>query len=154
MQLRRYIAIVDIGILAVLAVALLLPPRGMDVAYAAKGSDAERFSLALAEARTLAHPNDGATAAELSRRLGEAGFNDWAIDTAVAASERTQGTPNRWRALLAASVAFVDRHDAKEALELVDVAVSACESAGESACPDFERQPMLLYQESLKNGVR
>lgn len=153
MQLRRYITIVDLGIFAVLAVALVLPPRGMDVAYAAKGTDADRFSLALAEARTLAHPSDGAPAADFSRRLGEAGFNDWAIDSAVAASQRTMGTPNRWRALLAASVAFVDRQDAKEALELVDVAVNACESAGETACPDFEKQPILLYQESLRNGI-
>jgi len=156
MQLRRYVGILDLGIAAILIVAIALPPRGMDLSPAAKGTESEQFALALAEARTVAHPEDGAAAAELSRRLGEAGFNDWAIDSALAGSERSKGKPDRWRALLAASAGFVDRHDATEALDLVNRAVSACESAverGEPSCPDWEKQPMLLYQESLENGL-
>jgi hypothetical protein len=156
MQLPRFFGIIDIGIATVVVVAIVLPPRTMDVEAAAKGTDVDRFSLAFAEARTIAHPKDGALAADLSRRAGEAGFNDWAIDSALAGSERSTGTGDRWRALLAASAGFMDRHDAKEALDLVDRAISACESAterGEPNCPEWEKQPMLLYQESLQNGI-
>src|SRR5262249_19089299 len=108
MKLPRFIGIVDLGIATVVLVALILPPRGMEAEAAVPGSDADRFAIALAEARTIAHPDNAAAAADLSRRLGEAGFNDWAIETAMKGSERSKGSPARWRALLAASVAFID----------------------------------------------
>ena len=52
--------ILDLGIAVVVVVAIALPARGMDVRPAAKGTEAEQFALALAEARTVAHPEDGA----------------------------------------------------------------------------------------------
>jgi hypothetical protein len=153
MKLPRFIGIVDLGIATVVVVALVLPPRAMEAEAALPGGDADRFAVALAEARTIAHPDDAAAAAELSRRLGEAGFNDWAIETAVKGSERGKASPARWRALLAASVAFIDRHDANEALELVDSAISACETAGD-ACPAFELAKMQMYARSVGQGVK
>ena len=122
-------------------------------ARSAPGTDAEQFALALAEARTMAHPDDGAAIDDLTRRLGEAGEKDWAIEVAVRGSERARQSPTRWRALLAASVAFVDRLDVVPALDYANRALSACDDHPE-ACPSWEQIRMKLYQQHLDAGVK
>ncbi|MBA3540581.1 MAG: hypothetical protein H0T79_13305, partial [Deltaproteobacteria bacterium] len=54
MQLPRFFGFVDLGVLTVVLVFVVLPPREMFTAPAHKGDDAEQFALALAEARTMA----------------------------------------------------------------------------------------------------
>jgi hypothetical protein len=152
MQLRRFVGIIDIGVAAVILVGLGLPPREMYASAPARGTEAEQFGLAVAEARTMAHPDDGAAVAELSRRLGAAGFKDWAIEAAVRGSERAKPSPTQWRALLAASVALVDRYDVVPGLAYANRALSACE-AEHTACPSWEQVRMKLYQEHLDAGV-
>ncbi len=158
MRMPRVFSLVDIAILTVVAVALFLPAREMHAAPVIKGDDAQQFALALAEARTVARPGDGAAVEDLSRRLGEAGAKDWAIESAVRASERAKDAPTRWRALLATSVAFVDRLDVKPALDYANRAVAACTSAQEkgdvAACPSWEEIRMELYQRNLDAGVK
>jgi len=153
MQLRRFVVFVDIGIAVMVLVALLLPAREMFASTAHKGSAADQFALALAEARALAHPDDGAAIAELSSRLGAAGFKDWAVEAAVRGSEHAKQSPTRWRALLAASVAFTDRIDVVPALDYVNRAVSSCEDH-RSACPTWEQVRMEQYQRHLDAGVK
>lgn len=152
MQLRRFVGLVDIGIASVLLVAIILPAREMYATSAQKAPDDQQFALALAEARTLAHPDDGAAVDELSRQLGAAGFKDWALDTALAGSERTRQSASRWRALLAASVAFGDRNDAVPALDYANRALSACDDHP-AACPAYEQIRMKQYQQQLDAGV-
>jgi hypothetical protein len=101
----------------------------------------------------MAHPDDGAAVDDLSRRLDAAGFKDWAIETAIAGSERTRQSPTRWRALLAASVAFVDRLDVVPALDYANRALAACEEQ-QTACPSWEQIRMKLYQQNLDAGVK
>jgi len=153
MQVRRFVGIVDIGIAAVILVAILLPPREMLASAAHNGTEAEQFALALAEARTMARPDDGAAIDDLSRRLGTAGWKDWAIEAAIRGSERAKQSPTRWRALLAASVAYVDRLDVVPALDYANRALSACEDH-EAACPSWEQVRMKLYQQHLDAGVK
>jgi hypothetical protein len=153
MQLRRFVGFVDIGIAVMVLVALLLPAREMFASPAFKGSEPEQFALALAEARTLARPDDGAAISELSRRLGSAGFKDWAVETALRGSERAKPSPTRWRALLATSVAFADRIDVVPALDYVNRALSACEDH-RAACPTWEQVRMDQYQRHLDAGVK
>jgi len=150
MQLRRFVGFVDIGIAAVILVAILLPAREMLASAAYQSAEADQFALALAEARTLAHPDDGAAVAELARRLGAAGFKDWAVEVAVRASERARQSPTRWRALFAASIALADRLDVVPALDYANRALSSCES---TACPDWEQARMRMYQAQLDAGV-
>ena len=158
MQLKRMFSLVDLGIATVIVVAVCLPPREMFAASAFKGDDTKQFAIAYSEARTMAHPDDGGAIEEVSRRLGEAGFNDWAIDNAILGSERTKQSPTRWHALLAASVGFVNRRDAVPALDYANRALAACESAQEqgnmTACPSFEQVRMLLYEQHLAAGVK
>src|ERR1041385_1874640 len=111
MRFSRFFGFVDLGVATVVLVTLVLPAREMRASPADGGSETEQFALALAEARSLAHPEDGGAIDELSRRLGAVGEKDWAIEVAVRGSERASKSPTRWRALLAASVAYVDRLD-------------------------------------------
>ena len=152
MQLQRFVGVIDLGVATVVLVALVLPPREMYAGAAQNGTEVEQFSLALAEARTMAHPDDGAAIDDLSRRLGAAGFKDWAIETAVHASERAKGSPTRWRALLATSVALVDRYDVVPGLDYANRALAACEDP-HAVCPGYEQVRMKQYQEQLEAGV-
>ena len=153
MQLQRFVGLIDLGVATIVLVTIVLPAREMYASAAQKGTEAEQFSLALAEARTMAHPEDGAAIDDLSRRLGAAGFKDWAIETAIRGSERAKQAPTRWRALLAASVAFVDRLDVVPALDYANRALSACEDQ-QPACPSWEQVRMKLYQQHLDAGVK
>jgi hypothetical protein len=155
MRLSRYIGFIDLGVATVVLVALVLPAREMYASAVGAGSDAEQFALALAEARTMARPDDGAAVAELSRRLGAAGENDWAIEIAVRGSERAPSSPTRWRALWAASAALGDplRLDVVPALDYANRALSACGHHPE-ACPDWEKVRIEQDQEQLDAGVK
>jgi hypothetical protein len=152
MQLSRFVGLIDLGVATVVLVTIVLPAREMYASAAHKGTEPERFALALAEARTLAHPDDGAAIDDLSRRLGAAGFKDWAIETALHGSERAKQSPTRWRALLATSVAFVDKNDAVPALDYANRALAACEDP-QAACPSYEQVRMKQYQHQLAAGV-
>jgi hypothetical protein len=160
MHPSRFVGLIDLGVATIIVVTLVLPAREMYAGPAQKGTEVERFTLGLAEARTMAHPDDGAAIDDLARRLGTAGFKDWAIETAVRGSEHAKQSPSRWRALLAASVAFVDRLDVVPALDYVNRALSACESVEPghdgrpAACPSWEQVRMKLYQQHLDAGVK
>ena len=158
MQVTRFVGLVDLGIATVVAVAIFLPAREMLAASAIKGDDTQQFAIAYSEARTMANPEDGRAVEDLSRRLGEVGLKDWAIDNALIGSERTKQSPTRWRALLATSVAYVDRVDVAPALDYANQALSACDSAQEAgsitACPSFEAVRMRIYAQHLDAGVK
>src|ERR1041384_5752449 len=76
MKWPRVFGIVDLAILTLVAVALFLPPREMYASSVYKGDEANRFAIALAEARTIVRPDDGKHVEELARRIGEAGYKD------------------------------------------------------------------------------
>jgi len=158
MQLTRFINVVDVGVAAVALVAIVLPPREMNAEAAYRGDDRSAFALALAEARTIAQPMDGNARSAFAHRLDDARLNDWAIEDATRGSDKAKDSPTRWRALLAASVAYVDRLDAVQALALAKRALVACDSARSSsavdACPDWEQVRMQLYHDHLDAGVK
>jgi hypothetical protein len=157
MQLPR-VGLVDLGVATVVAVAIFLPSREMYASAALKADDAHQFEIADAEARTMARPGDGLAVEDFTRKLGEAGMKDWAIETAVVASDRGKESPTRWRALLAASVAYVEVLDAKPALDYADMALAACQATREkgdpTACPRPDEVRMQLYQQHLDAGVK
>jgi hypothetical protein len=156
MQLSRFVTFIDLAIALVVLVALVLPAREMYASAAirpSQASAAEQFAVALAEARTIAHPEDGAAVDDLARRLGTVGFKDWAIEVARNGSERAKASPSQWRALLATSVAYVDRLDVVPALDYANRALAACDATG-AACPSWEQVRMKLYQQHLDAGVK
>ena len=156
MQLPRFVGLVDLGVATIVLVAVVLPAREMYADPAVKGTDAARFALAFAEACTVAHPDDGAIVDDLARRLGTAGFKDWAIEAAVHGAERAKQSPSEWRALLAASVAYVDKREVIPALDFANRALSACEAQiqADGQCPSWEQIRMKLYQQHLDAGVK
>jgi hypothetical protein len=163
MQLPRFVGLVDLGIATVIAVLVVLPAREMYGSPVIKGDDATQFGVALAEARTLAWPGDGKAVEDFTRKLDEANQKDWAIDASVAASDRAKQSPTRWRALLAASTAFVDHLDVVAGLDYANRAINACEASRAAnvganedvaACPTWEQVRMNLYQQSLDAGVK
>jgi hypothetical protein len=155
MALPRIVSLVDFGVLAVVAVAIFLPAREMYAQNAIKGDE---FSVALAEARTMATPGDGKAVEDFTRKLSEAGLKDWAVEAAVRASERSKDSPTRWRTLIAASTAYIEKLDVVPALDYANRALAACESTREkgdaSACPSWEEIRMRLYQQHLDAGVK
>jgi hypothetical protein len=153
MQLPRLFNLVDLGIVTVIAVAVILPPREMYASDIVKGGDDAQFKLALAEARTIARPEDGHAAESFTRMLDDANQKDWAIDAGVSASERAKGSPTRWRALFATAAAYVDRLDVVPGLDYANRALAACDNET-GACPSWEQIRMELYQQSLDAGVK
>lgn len=154
MQITRVVSLTDLVVLIVVAVALFLPPRTVTASAVDKLAPEGRLALAYAEARATARPDDGAAVYDYSRRLGEAGQLDWAVQVAGAAADRAAGTPAKWRAELAASVAHADRLEVKEALEWANRALGSCALAGEEACPSWDQIRMELYQRHLDAGVK
>jgi len=153
MQLPRFLGLVDLAIATVVIGIVVLPARQMYAQAAQKGDETAQFGLALAEARSIAHPDDGAAVGELARRLGEASFKDWAVEAAVHGAERAKSSTSAWRALLAASVAYVDKIDVIPALDYANRALAACHLQSE-ACPSWEEIRMKLYQQHLDAGVQ
>jgi len=155
MALPRFVSLVDFAVLAVVAVALFLPAREMYAQSVIKGDD---VGVALAEARTLAAPGDGKAIEDFTRALGEAGLKDWAIESAVRLSDAAKDSPTRWRALIAASVAYIEKLDVVPALDYANRALAACEVTREkgnaAACPSWEEIRMRLYQQHLDAGVK
>jgi hypothetical protein len=155
MALPRFVSLVDFAVIAVVAVAIFLPARPMYAQNAIKGDE---FGIALAEARTMASPGDGKAIEDFARKLGEAGLKDWAVEASVRLSDRAKDSPTRWRALIAASVAYIEKLDVVAALDYANRALAACESTREkgdaASCPSWEEIRMRLYQQHLDAGVK
>jgi hypothetical protein len=155
MRLPRALSLIDLGILTVVGVALFLPAREMHAAPVVAGDDAKQFALGLAEARTLARPNDGLAVEAFERRLEEANLKDWAVEASARSSERAKDSPTHWRALLATSIAYVDLLDAVPALDYVNRALQACTAQKDAvACPGDDVVRMTIYRDHLDAGVK
>ena len=153
MKLPRSIGLVDLAVITVLIVMVVLPPREMYASPAQKGDDAAQFALALSEARTIADPTDGNKLGDFSRRLGDANYKAWAIEASVDGAAHAKGSPTEWKALLAASVAYVDKLEVKAALDYATLALASCRAL-QGGCPSWEEVRMTLYQEHLDAGVK
>lgn len=154
MEFKRLASMVDLVVAAIVLFVVVLPPRDVKAKLAAGGDADSRLALAFAQARSAAHPDDASLTADLSRRLGEVGFTDWAVQEAAAGATRIHASPTRWRALLATSIAHADRLEAKEALDWTNQALLVCAHAGDAVCPPIEAVRLELYQRHLDAGVR
>jgi hypothetical protein len=150
MQLKRFVGLVDLGILTVVLLAVAMPPREMLASNAMKAPEEQKFALALAEARVIAEPGHAGRTEELARQLGIANYKDWAVEAALDGSKRSKAQPDWWRTKLAASTAYIDRLEVVKALEQGEEAVKACTAAGDAACPSWEKTRMVLYRDHVK----
>jgi hypothetical protein len=157
MQLRRLFGLTDLAILVVAAFAFALPPREMIATPGWKATDDQRFWVSLSEARSIVAPGDPVQAEEMAEQLGHVERTtrprDWAVEVAHRGVERAGSSPNKWRALLATSVAYVDRLEPKEAYSYATSAREACMKSSGGTCPDFEVTRMDLYIAHLEGGL-
>jgi hypothetical protein len=151
MRLPRFVGLVDLAVIVLVAVALVLPARARDAGPVVAEAPI-RDALALAEARAEVSPHDGLALEQYGRLLGTAGLKDWAIEATVRGVERVGEAPSKWRALLAASVAYVDHIDVNEALDYANKALAACRTTPD-ACPEYERVRLEFYAGYLTAGV-
>ena len=149
MQLRRYVGLVDLGIVTVVAAGIAMPPREMFASPALKANEQATFALALAEARTIAQPTDTNRASDYSHRLDAAGFKDWAVEAGSDGAERASAAPDRWRALFATSIAYINRLEPKPALDYANRALTTCQSVGEAGCPSWENTRIRILRDYL-----
>lgn len=153
MKLPRTFGLVDIAVVTVILAMVVMPPRRMYAEAAIPGDDSAQFALALAEARTIAHPEDGNRVSELARHLGDANLKDWAVEVAVDGAKAAKGSPTEWKALLAASVAYVDKVEVVAALDFANRALTTCRGL-QSGCPSWEDVRMSIYQQHLDAGIK
>ncbi|MEZ4366363.1 MAG: hypothetical protein R2939_08740 [Kofleriaceae bacterium] len=151
MRLPRHVSLVDLSVAALAVIAVAMPAR-TTAAVPAYEADAA-LALARAEARTFVHADDGQAAADLTRALVTSRQYDWAVDRAHALAAAQQGAPQRWRTLLAASVAHAERLEAAEALTWAERSLDACAGA-RASCPSWEEVRVQLYADHLDAGVR
>jgi len=153
-RITRFFSLVDVIVAVAVACTVFLQcvPRPTYALEANKLDDEGRWALAVADARALARPADGAAAAELSRRLREARWLDWAVAAPAQAAE-TSAPPSKWRALFATAVSYASRLEVKAADEWAQRALSACTQAA-AGCPTWEEARMQLYEQHLAAGIR
>jgi hypothetical protein len=150
----RYGYRVRIGVLDIVAAGAFLfaavmpsPPRPIKPLFWARDHAALVPQLAVAQAEVARRPADGEAGARFAALLVEVRQTDWAVRAAVRASRSDSG--QRWRALLAASVAHVDRWEIREGLEWAEKTLEACHTPGAS-CPQHERARVELYERALR----
>jgi hypothetical protein len=152
-RLTRYVGFIDLGILAVVLVMIVLPPREMYAAAAQKGSEQDRFTLALAEARTVVDPKDTVAVSDYTRRLATVGFRDWAVEQTERTQVQTRNLKTHWRTLLATSVAYIDRFDVKTAVDYANRAVAFCDDVAKE-CPGWDVTRMKMYRAYLESAAK
>ena len=154
MPISRYISLLDLCVIIVVAIVLVMPARAMMARKVTRLSVEADQALALAEARVIAHPDDGFAITDLAHQLTEAGHRDWAVEAAARATVKATTSPTYWRAVLATSVAYVDRLEVVPALDWGQRALVACHAAGEVSCPGWQQIRMELYNQHLDAGVK
>jgi hypothetical protein len=153
MRIHRFLSLTDLVVLTVVAVAIFLPKRPIYAVDAYKLEADARADLAAAEALALTRPSDGFAAAELARRLARAQQLDWAVEAAREAADRATAA-TAWKAKLAEAEARADRIEVQLAFEATQEALELCITAGEPACPAWERLKIELFRNYLDAGLK
>lgn len=146
------VGLIDIGAAGTVLVAILLPSptRHIESVYgkrlAGVGAEIAKWQADLAR-----EPGDGDAADKLADALLRAEQSDWAVRLAADVAMQ-EGSPSRWRALLAVSAAHASRLEMRPSLMWGQKAQAACAEPG-AACPVHEKARLALYVTALQAGV-
>jgi hypothetical protein len=150
--MRLKVSVLDISAVVLVAIVVVLPPRGTHVTASHPPVDAETAGeISRYQARLAVAPGDGVAAEELAETLVEAGYSDWALRVA-GDSTRDKQSPTLWRAMRSVSTTHADRIEIKEALEWGAQALKACRKS-EDQCPAHEEIRLRIYVEQLEVGL-
>jgi hypothetical protein len=155
---RIRIGALDLAAVAVVMAVLFIPPRALRIesAYAGVAPESRQeleLRLARAQAALSREPGDGAAAQELAEILISPAVkqHDQARRVAGEAASH-EGSPTRWRALLALSWTLADRFEIAASLEAAEQAIAAC-GLTPATCPAHERARIEVYRNELIAGV-
>jgi hypothetical protein len=137
----------DLGILVMLAVAILMPRPDARVKAASGLDDAQRGRVAALEARLLASPGDAEAALEIAGIFVERRRPEWAVAVLHAALERH---PNDHRVHARLAVALADHFEAGAAFEASARALALCDTGSVAPCGEAERARLALIESTLR----
>lgn len=138
--------VLDLAILALLAIAILMPRPDVKVKPALSDTSPARERVAELQAQLMASPADSTVALELAGVFMDLGHPEWALaslDTALAAH------PDDHRLHLARSLAFVDDFEAGYAFAEAMRAITLCESGSVVPCDEAEHGRMVILKGTL-----
>jgi hypothetical protein len=136
----------DLAILALLAVAILMPRPDVKVKPALAESSPARQRVAELQARLVGAPGDTDAALELAGIFMDVQHPEWALatlDSALAAH------PDDHRLHLARSLAFVDHFEAGYAYGEAMRAITLCETGSIVPCDEAEHGRMVILKNTL-----
>jgi hypothetical protein len=139
--------VLDLAILALLAIAILMPRPDVKVKPALSDTSPARERVAELQAQLMATPSDSAVALELAGVFMDLGHPEWALaslDTALAAH------PDDHRLHLARSLAFVDDFEAGYAYAEAMRAITLCEDGSVAPCGEAEHGRMVILKGTLE----
>jgi hypothetical protein len=138
--------VLDLLVLALLAVAILIPRPDVKVKPALSENSPDRQRIAELQAQLMATPTDVATALDLAGVFMDIGRPEWALsslDSALAAH------PADHRLHLARSLAFVDHFEAGYAYGEAMRALTLCEAGSVVPCDESEHGRMVILKSTL-----
>ncbi len=138
--------IFDLAILALLAVAILMPRPDVKVKPALAESSPVRQRVAELQAQLVGSPADPGPALELAGIFMDVAHPEWALatlDSALAAH------PDDHRLHLARSLAFVDFFEAGYAYAEAMRAITLCESGSAAPCDEADHGRMVILKSTL-----
>jgi hypothetical protein len=139
--------VLDLAILALLAIAILMPRPDVKVKPAISDTSPARERIAELQAKLMANPSDSAVALELAGVFMDVGHPEWALatlDSALAAH------PDDHRLHLARSLAFVDHFEAGYAYAEAMRAITLCEDGSLVPCEEAEHGRMVILKGTLE----
>jgi hypothetical protein len=144
--------VLDLAVLALVAVAVLLPRPDVQVQAALKLDPDRMLRVAELEAELAADPGELAGSLELADLFLDGHRPDWALATVTRAVDRS---PQDFRLHFRRALALADHFEATEAFSAIEKAVALCKAGSSVPCGETERSRLELLHATLErvNGL-
>jgi hypothetical protein len=144
--------VLDLAVLALVAVAVLIPRPDAQVQTALKLDGERALRVAELEAQLAAEPGAPAAALELADLFLDAHHPDWAL---AAVGEALDRTPADHRLHGRRALALADHFEATPAFAAAEKALALCRAGSSVPCSETERSRLELLHRTLAsvNGL-
>ncbi len=139
--------IFDVTVLALIAVAILMPRPGVAVKPGLRLDQDGRDRAAELQARLLAAPGDATASLELADLFLDARRPDWALATLAPALD---ANPTDFRLHGRRSLALADHFEGPAAYRAATKALALCEGGGALPCGEADRARLQLLTSTLE----